>query len=85
LRGTGLYSVINTANHSCAPNAAAASTTIDHSLALIAQSAVRGGEEITIAYCDEQSAAQQATRAFARAISFRVQLHLDARKDHEIL
>jgi tetratricopeptide (TPR) repeat protein len=53
LRGTGLYSVINTANHSCAPNAAAASTTIDHSLALIAQSAVRGGEEITIAYCDE--------------------------------
>lgn len=54
LRGTGLYAVINTANHSCAPNAAAASTTIDHSLALIAQSTVRGGEEITIAYCDEQ-------------------------------
>lgn len=53
LRGTGLYAVINTANHSCAPNAAAASTTIDHSLALIAQAAIRGGEEITISYCDE--------------------------------
>jgi tetratricopeptide (TPR) repeat protein len=53
LRGTGLYAVINTANHSCAPNAAAASTTVDHSLALIAQSAVRGGDEITISYCDE--------------------------------
>jgi hypothetical protein len=53
LRGTGLYAVINTANHSCAPNAAAASTTIDHSLSLIAQAALRGGEEITIAYCDE--------------------------------
>jgi hypothetical protein len=51
--GTGLYAVNNSANHSCKPNAALASTTVDHTLALISQQELRAGQEVTIAYCDE--------------------------------
>jgi hypothetical protein len=51
--GTGLYRVINVANHSCRPSAVVGCGNTHHQLSLVAARSIAAGDEITISYCDE--------------------------------
>lgn len=48
VRGTGLFSVMNTANHSCVPSAVVASSATDHTLSLYAGRPLRADDELSI-------------------------------------
>lgn len=53
VKGEGMFSVANCMNHSCSPNVMSSSSFDDHRVCFVAIREIEEGEELTIAYVDE--------------------------------
>jgi len=54
IKGTGMFLIANSTNHSCSPNVASTSSTNNYHVTMIAKKNIKKGEELTISYINEQ-------------------------------